>query len=64
MHSIFVDAPTGTGSPRCIQFDRQGDLTPYTPLLLDRVLVRCTGVVDLPPDLESCHIQAAGHGEA
>ena len=31
---------------------------------MDRVLVRCSGVVDLPPDVEHHRTHVGGHGEA
>ena len=39
-------------------------LASHTPLLLDRLLVRRAGVVDLPSDVEPRFAYIAGHGEA
>ena len=59
----FLGTSTST-VPGPVQCDRQGNLTPCSPLLLGRVLVCCTGVVGLPPDVERCRPYFACHGEA
>lgn len=63
MPSNLADSHTSTGAHRRVQCDRQNNLTFHTPLLLDRLLVRCIGVIDLLADMEPRRADIVGHGE-
>lgn len=64
MSSNLTGSPTSAGAHRRVCCDGQSYLTSHTPLLLDRVPVRCAGVIELPPDLECCRTDITRHGEA
>ena len=64
MSSNIAGSRTSTGAYRRMQCGGESYLASHTPLLLDRLLVRRAGVIDLPADVEPCFTDIAGHGEA
>lgn len=63
MPSNLTGSHTSAGTFRRVWRDGESYLTSHTPLLLGRLLVRRTGVIDLPTDMEHCFAEIASHGE-
>ena len=64
MQSNLTGSHTSAKAYRRMQCCGESYLASHTPLLLDRLLVRRAGVVDLPSDVEPRFAYIAGHGEA